>query len=165
MLVSDPTQGKISPATPRSMEQLVTIATFNTKEPAEQLATRLRELGYHSEVHDESNEQKWKLFNLTPRAHLRLRVHSSEEDRALALLQEWKGDPAMTAAVHCPECGSSRIEFPQFSRKTLVGALPSALAAAGVIDQNYFCEACNFTWPGKEPGPAPELDRLNWPKR
>lgn len=147
------------------MEQLAIIATFDTKTPAEHLALRLRDLGFHSEVHDESNEQKWKLFNLTPRAHLQVRVHSSEEDRALAQLREWKDDPAMAEAIRCPECASSRIEFPQFSRKTLIGALPSALAAAGVIDQNFFCNACNFTWPAKEPDPGPELDRLNWPKR
>ena len=147
------------------MEQLITVATFNEPAPAEALMARLREHGFHSEVHDESNEQKWKLFNLTPRAHLRVRVHSSEEDRALAQLEAWREDPILAAAVHCPECGSSRAEFPQFSRKTIVGALPAALAAAGVFEQNYYCQACQFTWPATPPGPEPELDRLNWPKR
>jgi hypothetical protein len=147
------------------MEQLITVATFNTQPPAERLVARLVEVGFQADLQDESGEQKWKLFNLTPRAHLRVRVHSSEEDAALAKLSEWKDDPILADAVHCPECGSSRVEFPQFSRKTIVGALPAALAAAGVIDQNYFCESCKFTWPGQEPAPEPELDRLNWPKR
>jgi predicted RNA-binding Zn-ribbon protein involved in translation (DUF1610 family) len=147
------------------MEQLITVATFNEKEPADQLAARLGTAGFSAEVQDESNEQKWKLFNLTPRAHLRVRVHSSEEDRALAQIDAWKDDLVLAAAVHCPECGSSRVEFPQFSRKTLVGALPAALAAAGVIEQNYYCDSCAFTWPGKTPEPEPELDRLNWPKK
>jgi rubrerythrin len=147
------------------MEQLITIATFNETAPAERLIARLREAGFQPDLQDESEEQKWKLFNLTPRAHLRVRVHSSEEDRALAQLEAWKDDAILAAAVRCPECGSSRVVFPQFSRKTLVGALPAAMAAAGVIEQHYFCEACNFTWPGEPPGPEPELDRLNWPKR
>ncbi len=147
------------------MEQLITIATFNDRAPAERLVARLLESGFHADLQDESEEQKWKLFNLTPRAHLRVRVHSSEEDAALAQLGAWKDDSVLAAAVHCPECGSSRVEFPQFSRKTLVGALPAAMAAAGVIDQNYFCEACNFTWPAEDPAPGPELDRLNWPVR
>jgi transposase-like protein len=147
------------------MEQPITVATFNDQAPAERLVARLLEAGFQADLQDESFEQKWKLFNLTPRAHLRVRVHSSEEERALAQLAEWKDDPLMTEAVHCPECGSSRVEFPQFSRKTIVGALPAALAAARVIDQSYFCDSCQFTWPGQTPAPELELDRLNWPKR
>jgi hypothetical protein len=147
------------------MEQHLTVATFNDLAPAQRLAARLREAGLRAEIHDESDEQKWKLFNLTPRAHLRVRVPSGEEERAIAQLGAWRDDPDLAAAVHCPECGSSRTEFPQFSRRTIVGALPAALAAAGVIEQNYYCEACHFTWPAVPPGPEPELDRLNWPKR
>lgn len=147
------------------MEQLVAVATFNERDPAERLIARLIEAGFHADLQDESDEQKWKLFNLTPRAHLRVRVHSSEEDRAIAQLGAWKDDPILAEAVQCPECGSSRAQFPQFSRKTIVGALPAALAAAGVIEQDYYCQACQFTWPAQPPGPEPEVDRLNWPKR
>jgi hypothetical protein len=145
------------------MEQLITVATFNEREPADHIALRLRESGIDAEVYDESNEQKWKLFNLHPRAHMRVRVHSTEEERAHALLAEWRGEPALTQAVVCPECHSSRIEFPQFSRRTLLGALPAALAATGVIAQEFYCEACHFTWPA-ETKAEPELDILNWPK-
>ncbi len=146
------------------MEQLITVATFNEREPADRIAALLRDSGIEADVYDESNEQKWKLFNLHPRAHMRVRVHSTEEDRAQALLAEAKGsEPALEQAVICPECGSSRIEFPQFSRRTLMGALPAALAATGVIAQEFFCEACHFTWPAEEKS-HPELDILNWPK-
>ncbi len=146
------------------METQITVATFNEPEPAEQLATRLREAGVAASVYDESNEQKWKLFNLRPRAHLRVRVPGQNETGALALLAQWDGDPLLQQAVHCPECGSSRIEFPQFSRRTIMGALPAALAATGVIDQAFFCEACNFTWPAEVATPGAETDLLNWPK-
>jgi hypothetical protein len=146
------------------MEQLITVATFNERAPADQIATRLREAGLAAEVYDESNEQKWKLYNFHPRAHMRVRVHSAEENRALALLDEWQSsEPALSQAIKCPECGSSRIEFPQFSRRTIMGALPAALAATGVIAQEYYCESCHFTWPA-ETKPEPELDALNWSK-
>lgn len=146
------------------MEQLITVATFNEREPADHIATRLRESGIDADVYDESHEQKWKLFNLHPRAHLRVRVHSTEESRAQGLLAEWlHHESALNAAVTCPECGSSRIEFPQFSRRTIMGALPAALAATGIIAQEFYCEACHFTWPA-EAKPEPELDILNWPK-
>lgn len=146
------------------MEQLITVATFNDREPAEKIAQRLRTAGFSAEIYDESTEQKWKLFNLHPRAHMRVRVHSGEEERAHAVLKEWHAtEGALADAVHCPECGSSKIEFPQFSRRTLMGALPAALAATGIIEKEYYCEDCHFTWPD-EVKVEPELDSLNWPK-
>ena len=146
------------------MEQLITVATFNDREPADTTAARLREAGFESaEVYDESSEQKWKLFNLKPRAHMRVRVHTSEETGARSQLDQWKDDGILDQAVHCPECGSSRVEFPQFSRRTIMGALPAALAATGVIDQQFFCENCNFTWPAEPPKAERETDILNWP--
>lgn len=146
------------------MEQLITVATFNDREPAEKIASRLRDAGFTAEIYDESHEQKWKLFNLHPRAHMRVRVHSHEADAAHARLKEWhETEGALAEAVHCPECGSSKIEFPQFSRRTLMGALPAALAATGVIAQEYYCESCHFTWPDTV-APVQDLDVLNWPK-
>jgi len=146
------------------MEQNITVATFNDRAPAEKIAQRLRDAGFSADIYDESHEQKWKLFNMHPRAHMRVRVHSHEADAAHVLLKEWHAtEGALAEAVHCPECGSSRIEFPQFSRRTIMGALPAALAATGVIAKEYYCEDCHFTWPEK-PEVAPDLDILNWPK-
>src|SRR4030095_9378091 len=71
----------------------------------------------------------------------------------------------LSQAVRCPECGSMRIEYPQFSRRTIMGALPSALAAAGVIERDFYCEACHFTWPAEPPKPGPNLDSLWWSKK
>jgi hypothetical protein len=88
----------------------------------------------------------------------------SEEVRAVEQLRQWDGDPAIEQIVHCPECGSARIEFPQFSRRTIMGALPAALAATGVIDQQFYCEACHFTWPAEPPKVGEEVDILNWRK-
>ena len=147
------------------MEQLITVATFNEREPADRIAARLKEAGIDAEVYDESHEQKWKLFNLNPRAHMRVRVHSKDEDRAVALITEWHStEPALAQAIHCPECGSSRIEFPQFSRRTIMGAFPAALAATGIIKQEFYCESCHFTWPAEADKPGPDVDILNWPK-
>jgi uncharacterized protein with PIN domain len=146
------------------MEQLITVATFHLAGPAERLASRLRSAGFSSSVYDESNEQKWKLFNLKPRAHLRVRVRASEEDAALAQLAEWKNDSILEDSARCPECGSSRIEFPQFSRRTIMGALPAALAATGIIEQEFYCESCHFTWPAEAAAPEEERDILGWPK-
>jgi hypothetical protein len=147
------------------MAQLMSIVSFNETEPAEKLASRLRDAGYHAEVRDESGEQKWQLFNMRPRAHVQVILPEEEADRAMNDLKTWDGtDGALSHAVRCPECGSTRVEYPQFSRRTILGALPSAFAAAGVIERDFYCEACHYTWPAEPPKPGPDVDRLNWPK-
>ena len=144
------------------MEQSLTVATFNDRAPADRLCARLREAGYNADLFDESSAQKWLLLNLKPRAQMRVRVPSDEGNRALQQLKDWEAEGAMADAVRCPQCASSRIEYPQFSRRTLMSALPAAAAAAGIIERQFYCEACGFTWDA-EPKPEPDLDVLNWP--
>jgi hypothetical protein len=146
------------------MDQYLTIATFNERGPADQITDRLRAAGFNADVFDESHAQKWLLLNLKPRAHMRVRVPKDDGDRAMQQLRDWDAaDGAMKDAVRCPQCASSRIEYPQFSRRTLMSAFPAAAAAAGIIDRQFYCEACGFTWEA-DPKAAPELDVLNWPK-
>ena len=146
------------------MAQLMSIAAFDHLEPAEKLAARLREAGFHAEVQNESAAQKWQLYNLHPRAHIRVVVREEDAVAATERAIAWdKADHALTGAVRCPECGSLRVEYPQFSRRTLMGALPAALAAAGVIERDFYSEACQFTWPEHET-PVPDLDALWWSK-
>ena len=114
------------------MDQLLTIATFNDREPADRLTTRLRDAGFNADVFDESAAQKWLLLNLKPRAHMRVRVPKADGDRAMQQLRDWDAaDGAMKEAIRCPQCGSSRIEYPQFSRRTLMGALPAVAGRGG----------------------------------
>ncbi|MES2570596.1 MAG: hypothetical protein V4710_11155 [Verrucomicrobiota bacterium] len=148
------------------MAEFISIAAFNHIEPANQLAVRLQEAGFQSEVFDESMEQKWHLFQLDPHAHMRVRVPEPDFERAIAQLHQWEGNNEFLAqAVHCPECSSTLIEYPQFSRKTLLGALPAVAAAAGIIERDYYCNSCQFTWPAEKPLPEQEVDTLNWPKK
>lgn len=141
----------------------MTVATFNERAPADRLTARLREAGFNADLFDESQAQKWLLMNMTPRAHMRVRVLKQESDRAVQQIADWeKTEGALDGAVRCPQCASSRIEYPQFSRRTLMSALPAAVAAAGLIEREYYCEACGNTWQ-EEPKANPELDVLNWP--
>ena len=148
------------------MDSLTKLAAFNELEPADALVARLRSSGLEADVHDESNQQKWQLWNLSPHAHLHVRVSVDQEEKAHERLTAWAAEAGTDlGALRCPDCGSFKIEYPQFSRKTLVGALPAALAAAGVIERGYYCEACHLTWPAEPPKPEPALDILNWPKK
>lgn len=148
------------------MSEPISIVSFNERPPAEKLAARLRDAGFEAEVYDESLAQTWQLFQIDPHAHMRVRVAESLSDRALQQLQAWDAeDGALEGAVRCPECRSTRVEYPQFSRKTLLGALPAIAAAAGVIEKDYYCEACHYTWPAEPPAPEPARDTLGWERK
>ncbi len=147
------------------MPEFISIAAFNQKAPAQALVERLKNAGFATELFDESMEQKWHLFQLTPHAHMRVRVEADQSERALAQIKEWEPVfPALAEAVHCPQCTSTLIEFPQFSRRTVVGALPAIAAAVGMIERDYYCNSCQFTWPAEPAKPDQEVDPLNWPK-
>ncbi len=80
------------------------------------------------------------------------------------MVQEWDAaDGALKDAVRCPERASSRIELPQFSRKFSQTNAAALAARAGIFDQEFYCEDCQFTWPPTPPE-KPDLDVLNWPK-
>jgi len=93
---------------------------------------------------------------------MRVRVTEEEVPFAKEKMQEWEKEGMLSAAVRCPQCGSSRIEYPQFSRRILGGSFFALLSAAHLIPREYFCQDCQFTWPDHA---AREVDRdaLNWP--
>ena len=83
-------------------------------------------------------------------------------DAVLRRLKELDAtEKVLRLAVCCPSCGSSQVEFPQFSRKTIVGAvLPALAAAAGIVERHFYCAACQFTWaPAPDPATAVPLGK------
>lgn len=146
------------------MEQTITVATFNDAAPAEALKNRFLDAGLHSDLLDESGAQALMGLTTHPKAQMRVRVRKDEFERAKQLAAEWDAsDGALREAVKCPQCGSSRIEYPQFSRQAGYSVAVSALAAAKIIPREFYCEDCQFTWPDK-PEEDVERDVLNWPK-
>ena len=146
------------------MEQIITVATFNEAAPAEALKDRFDKAGLHADVMDDSGTQAFLYMSMHPRAHMHVQVRKEEFETAKKLLREWEKDGVMSQAVRCPQCGSSRVEYPQFSRRTAGSIFFALLSAAHLIPREYYCEDCQFTWPDKV---APEIDRdaLNWPRK
>jgi hypothetical protein len=146
------------------MEQTLTLATFNEKPPAEALKDRLIEAGLHADLVDDAGAQALFFMSRHPRANMIVRVRKEEYEKAKSLLQEWEKDGVLAEAVRCPQCGSSRIEYPQFSRRTAGSMFFALLSAAHLIPREYYCEDCQFTWPDKV---TAEIDRdaLNWPRK
>jgi len=101
----------------RAFMEMVTVATFNEPQQAEPLKQRLERAGIQSEVHDERNLQRYWFMSETL-AGIRLRVEKHSYQKARELLEGWdRVDDALHDAIHCPECKSSRVEYPQFTRK------------------------------------------------
>ena len=145
------------------MEQTITLATFNEAAPAEALKDRLIDAGYHADLVDDSGAQAVFLLNRHPRANMHVSVRKEEFDSARGRLSEFEKEGLMAEAVKCPQCGSSRIEYPQFSRRTAQSVFFAMLSAAHLIPREYYCEECQFTWPDKVAVEV-ERDALNWPR-
>jgi predicted Zn-ribbon and HTH transcriptional regulator len=126
----------------------VPIALFGNRAKAEPIQRRLTENGIKAEVHDELRLEKlW--FVSKPAAGARIEVPADQFERACQFLVEWvTGDGALRDAIRCPECRSLRIDYPQFTRKSMLPNLVMGfLAAIGQVEKQFYCQDCHYTWP------------------
>lgn len=143
---------------------MVTVATFNELKHAEPLGKRLEQAGIKAEIYDERKLQKYWFLSETL-AGIRLRVDKQDFETAKNLLEKWDAaDGALQRAIHCPACKSSRVEYPQFTRKFLSPSLYALLCKIGLFEKKFYCEECHFTWPIQEKL-EPQTDVLGWPKK
>lgn len=148
------------------------VATFNDKEKANAVKTRLEAAGIPAEVYDESNVQKF-WFMSEHLAGEKVRVDEKDFERAREILACLDAtEHVLEFAVKCPECNSSRIEYPQFTRKFVTPTLVEIFTVmAPGIKKRFYCEDCHFTWAHEpEALPAPwdgskDLDLLGWPRK
>jgi hypothetical protein len=135
------------------MSEPISIASFDYLPPAQTLIHVLTEHGIKAGLQNETADQAMRFFTAHAHAQFRVLVAPDDMDRALAELTRMEPLPPERAfecpvrhVIRCPECGSTRVEFPQFSRKTIVGALPAVAASLGLVEQDFFCQVCHFTW-------------------
>jgi hypothetical protein len=114
---------------------------------------RLARAGILAEVHDELGLAK--LWFVTKRwAGVRLEVPTHRAGEAERLLHEWDAVSLLDGAIRCPECSSLRIDFPQFTQKSLFTNLAIGLVAElRLVERQYYCEECHCMWntPGTKP--------------
>jgi hypothetical protein len=122
------------------------VALFKCHADAEPLQTRLTQNGIHSEIR-----------SCAPPGCFRLEVSENEFCRAHQLLVAWDAsDSALLQTIRCPECRSLRIEYPQYSHKSLLpNLLVGFLTNIGATEKEYYCYDCHFTWPREGTRPAP----------
>src|ERR1043165_7592374 len=127
--------------------KMVTEATFNELEDAEPLKSRLEAAGIRAEIKDERKLQKY-WFMSDPLAGVHLQVDRDQFELATKYLREWDAaEGILKHAIHCPACGSSRVEFPQFTRKFVSPSFYAVLCALHLFERRFYCEDCHFTWP------------------
>jgi transposase-like protein len=151
---------------------MVTIATFNEPAKAKHLKERFQRAGLKADIHNEGHLQQ-VAFMSRPQANMKVQVDDDDFERAQSLMVEWEtSDPDIASAIiRCPQCGSSRIEYPQLTRKAITPAMASVLFALKIFPKEFYCEDCHFTWSNEDQPmlarlwhrffPGPELEKKN----
>jgi hypothetical protein len=125
----------------------VNIALFEEKQDGEMLVEILRSKGFETRVYFDRVLQMF-LFLCPPRAMHRTQVRANDSKVVTHFLNtDPKSAPALERAIHCPSCGSMRVNYPQMTRKFF---LPTLLLHAGIIlriiGHEAYCEHCHHTW-------------------
>ncbi len=132
---------------------MVTIATFNEPAKAKHLKERLQQAGLKADIHNEAHLQA-VAFMSKPQANWKVNVDEDDFAAAQSLMVEWEtSDPDIGSAIRCPQCGSSRIEYPQLTRKFITPALASILFALKIFPKEFYCQDCHFTWTNEDTAP------------
>jgi hypothetical protein len=133
----------------------IIVATFNERSKAGPIKQQLEESHIPAEIHDESTMEKF-WFVGKPLAGVHVKVPARDYERACQIIHEENRD-LLRDAVCCPECSSSRIEYPQYARKSVLPNIFGGIAAGlGLIEKEFYCLDCHYTWPreGHKPSKA-----------
>lgn len=124
---------------------MVTIATYNEPAKAKQLKEKFIAAGVKADVHNEANLQTYA-FMSKPKANVKVMVDDDDFARAHSLMLEWEASDPEIGALHCPQCNSTRVQYPQLTRRFLTPGLAGILLALKVFPKEYYCQDCHFTW-------------------
>ncbi|MGH8022572.1 MAG: hypothetical protein ACRED1_03250 [Limisphaerales bacterium] len=123
----------------------VSVAVFEKINDGRILETFFRDRDIDSRTYDDKLLQLF-LFLCPPRVTFRVQVRQDQFDAATHAMDD--AHPAiLELAIHCPECGSLRVNYPQMTRRFF---LPTLLLHSGiifrVIGHECYCENCHLTW-------------------
>jgi hypothetical protein len=141
-----------------------TVATFSDLEKAQEVQKRLVEAGIAAEVHDESKLQKFWFLSKSL-AGEKVVVDEKDFDKARQVLKNADAlEHVLQGEMRCPQCQSSDIQYPQFTRKFMMTTLVEVFCFLRVIDKTFYCQKCQHTWPATVTL-RPTTDVLNWPAK
>jgi hypothetical protein len=143
------------------MSDMTVVATFNDAEKSRLVKDRLEKEGIHAATFDESKLQRF-WFLCRPLANHRVCVKEEEADKARQFLKT-TGD-LLQGQICCLECGSPRVEYPQFTRKFITTTVADLACLLGLMDRRFYCLVCHHSWPVAQQL-RHRTDALNWPDR
>ena len=125
----------------------VPIALFSSPERAKPLQERFLGAKLAAQLQGESPlARMW--FVPKREAGVRLMVPAEQFETAEQRLREWDAQGALREAIRCPECHSLRVRYPQYAEHSLLTNVIAGLATTvGLVEKDFFCEDCHFTWP------------------
>ncbi len=132
----------------------IPVALFPKRSQAEPLQQRLIRSGIPAQIQEELWLQKlW--FVTKEAAGVRLEVAADQFAKAVELLLTWdKTEHALRDAVRCPECKSLLVDYPQFARNSVMTNIAvGLLAETGLLERDYYCEQCHYTWAKQSAAP------------
>lgn len=127
------------------MERLA-VAMFPDRAKAEPVCKRLAEAGIKPEIHKNELllEKLWFVHKSHP---VRIEVPCDQFEKAEEMLLDCDAKGALPGAIHCPECKSLRVQYPQFAHKSVIPNVIVGLMATFGGQKEFYCEDCHFTWP------------------
>lgn len=134
------------------------VALFSNEQKAEPIRARLEKAGIHAKIPKGLELEKlW--FVSKKQMGARIEVPGEEFERAEQMLLDWdETEGALREAIRCPECRSLRVGFPQAAQHSILTNLAMGVGAeVGLVEKDYYCEDCHFTWP--RAGSRPRRDR------
>ena len=136
------------------------VALFGDRAKAEPVRQRLAQAGFNAQINEHPPMATlWSVPR--PTGGVRVEVQCDQFERAEQALLDWDAaEGALSQAIRCPECGSLRVEYPQYARHSLLTNLAMGfLATLHLVERNYYCEDCHYTWPRE--GTRPRRNRLH----
>lgn len=140
--------------------QSTMLATFEKKQDAENLFHYLEARGVQSALADLTETQP---ENAIPAEFAKYRVmvaQGGEQAAVEAARHTEEGLRLLNPAVHCPDCGSLNIIYPNYPRNFLIPFLFRLMVKRHWLQGKYCCMACRCEWePGKNALPREGLVR------
>ncbi len=125
----------------------IRIALFTQRAAAETACQRLRAAGVPAELNYEpATARLW--FVSKRGGGVRLEVPPRFAAHATRFLVQSGADADfLQDAVRCPDCRSFRVDFPQFTEKSLLTNVAiGLLAELRLLERQYYCEECHCMW-------------------
>ena len=125
----------------------IRLALFPDCDAAEPVCQQLLTAGVAAEIHQELQLQRlWFVSKSAAGARLEVRTH--QWPLAVRLVGEWDAATGLLReAIHCPDCHSLRVDFPQFTQKSfLTNFAIGLMAELRLIEREYYCEDCHCMW-------------------